>query len=741
MASDIGSRLSEYLSKLDDVVEENGQYRARCPAHGGHSLLVKEDSRTERVFFTCKGGCEYTEILPHLRNLGIRPYGDSMQHTYLHADGTKAFIKVRWRKDGVKKPPFYKCLSKSGVPVNHRSKSRGTIDKATNTCTICGLGDLPKLLYNLPIVNDAIATDKRIWLVEGEKDADSLTERDEAATTTMNGADDWNTQYREQLTGASEIIIVPDMDEKHSAGKRGAWKRYVALSEFDIPVRVVRAAQGKDVFDHFSNGHGVDDFVTIDPKELAQFANPKSPTESLVGSDDNDPIPNEEWTELGYSKRYVAIFGDRVKFVPAQNERRVWTGTHWQLDNMLRAQSFAAELARRMTIVAGTIYDESNKRPYLPKARERESYRAISNVVKLSDSDERIVTPPDAFDRDASLLTCLTGSLDNVTLNWRPHDPADMNTHCIPFRYDPDAWSNIYEDFICSSIPNEEQRVYFQTLLGFALVGGIRKKRIVNLIGPKDTGKSTLLRLLNEILGSYVVTPAVEELVSSGRSQADKFALHELYGARMALISETERGSRFRTGPLKAVTGGDMISTQAKGRQPINWRASVMLFIATNEQVMFDAGDRAFTDRLVHIEFKRTRGIDRSLNTKLEGEKPGILNWILEGVAAYLSDEMTEPDSIVKARENAENAVTTPYRFIEYALTNNFLVEVPESFSTRKLCQPMPLYKRYKSWCAVEEGLRPARYPDFKRVLEQRYPLKTSQKGQHFSGLAPKSAV
>jgi len=69
--------------------------------------------------------------------------------------------------------------------------------------------------YNLPAVKEA----ESVWIVEGEKDADSLTLLGEVSTTNIGGAGKWLPAYSEYLRG-KEVVLCGDNNEpgqKHMA--------------------------------------------------------------------------------------------------------------------------------------------------------------------------------------------------------------------------------------------------------------------------------------------------------------------------------------------------------------------------------------------------------------------------------------------------------------------------------------------------------------------------------------------
>lgn len=73
--------------------------------------------------------------------------------------------------------------------------------------------------YRLPEIVEAIALERRVFIVEGEKDADALRKLGMAATCNPMGAGKWRQEYREHFVGA-DVVIIPDNDEsgrKHAS--------------------------------------------------------------------------------------------------------------------------------------------------------------------------------------------------------------------------------------------------------------------------------------------------------------------------------------------------------------------------------------------------------------------------------------------------------------------------------------------------------------------------------------------
>ena len=74
------------------------------------------------------------------------------------------------------------------------------------------LPDCRRVIYQLPSIRAAIASGKTIFIVEGEKDVESLANIGLRATCNPGGAGKWLDCYTAQLAGAKRIVVIPDND-------------------------------------------------------------------------------------------------------------------------------------------------------------------------------------------------------------------------------------------------------------------------------------------------------------------------------------------------------------------------------------------------------------------------------------------------------------------------------------------------------------------------------------------------
>jgi 5S rRNA maturation endonuclease (ribonuclease M5) len=226
----------DVLNNFTDALENHGcRRRGRnmwtCPAHDDTEPSLSVDpGRNGGVVMKCHAGCDWRDIL---NAVGLTP----------------ADIRTEVER--------YPYRDEHGKVLN--KKIRFTPKQFIYEHSLNG-AHLP--LYNLPEVMTAIKEGKRIWLVEGEKDANRLTMMGEVATANPNGAAEWHPEYTEALIGA-DVIIVADRDEP---GYRHAQQVRKELELLSKSVRVVQSkttGKGDDISDHLAAGHKLEELIPV----------------------------------------------------------------------------------------------------------------------------------------------------------------------------------------------------------------------------------------------------------------------------------------------------------------------------------------------------------------------------------------------------------------------------------------------------------------------------------------------
>jgi len=204
------------------------------------------------------------------------------------------------------------------------------------------------------------------------------------------------------------------------------------------------------------------------------------------------------------------------------------------------------------------------------------------------------------------------------------------------------------------------------------------------------------------MMGEYSATAAIESLTgtqkrSGGEATPD---LIPLIGARMVRSSEPEEGERLREAKIKKMTGGEPIQMRANYGDTIEVLPQFKLTISGNHKLEIRGTDNGIWRRILLVKFgviipKEER--DEDLPDKLWEERSGILNWLIEGLVAYLENGLQEPAVVLNE--------TLAYRE-ESDPIGAFLASCCEFDSEAPFLKSVELMKAYRLW-QEQEGQTP----------------------------------
>lgn len=225
------------------------QYIARCPAHNGDdydSLTFK--SSGDKVLTKCHSkNCSHGSIMSALNLSTKEENGDKsfnendfIRYVYVNAEGNPVHSKLR----GIHKKKFFQ--NKIGEDGEWKS---GAVPKEK------------RVPYRLPSVIEAVRQGQRVFIVEGEKDVETLETYGFVATTFEGGSNAWLDHYKKWFRNG-QIVIIPDADapgqkfcKQVQQGLRGIAKSCDIIDlGYDI-----EDSHGKDISDWFAEGNSPED--------------------------------------------------------------------------------------------------------------------------------------------------------------------------------------------------------------------------------------------------------------------------------------------------------------------------------------------------------------------------------------------------------------------------------------------------------------------------------------------------
>lgn len=358
-------------------------------------------------------------------------------------------------------------------------------------------------------------------------------------------------------------------------------------------------------------------------------------------------------TDVGLARRLVHEASGKLRYVREWKAWLAWTGKRWERDDGLAAAHSAKQ-------VSDTLWRELAELPperrgqVLAFVKTASSARGIESAVKLARSEPQVVVNADELNRQTYLLNVANGTLDLATAELRPHSPADLLTHMAAVAFDANApcphWKKFVEDVTDG---DKELASFLQRSCGLALTADVSEQVLWLHYGEGRNGKSTLLNVLMELLGSYAGPAPLEMLLVRGRyAKEAETQFAALAGKRLVTTVEADSGVRFSEATVKLLTGGDTVLARRLYEDAWPVRPSWKLHVAANHKPLVKGTDEGIWRRLMLTPWvRRFEGAaeDKQLKQKLMGELPGILNWCVYGCIQWREQGGLRPPTSVLA--------------------------------------------------------------------------------------------
>ena len=274
------------------------------------------------------------------------------------------------------------------------------------------------------------------------------------------------------------------------------------------------------------------------------------------------------------------------------------------------------------------IVDRPDHLPPVPHGIHRAEYER--EVVYLLSA-----LAPKLTSEDTPLLAVANCALD-LTIPDKPkiveHSPDHYLTTGLAVEYNKKAQGPTWLRLLNHTLPNPEDRRFIRQIVGAALSNIAPPKGGGLLDGEKNSGKSTLLRIITALFHPHVsgVTP---------HEMAGRFAAAELFGSKINIVPDLPTRPLADTGEFKKATGGgDTTSGEIKGVQKrVRFVNQAPFLMATNAipSPKYDTSGAIFA-RLSVMRCPNELAHD-DINPLLEQtviaeELPYVLLWAMEGL-------------------------------------------------------------------------------------------------------------
>ncbi len=524
------------------------------------------------------------------------------------------------------------------------------------------------------------------------------------------------------------VYLVFDSDVRRNKNIRKALRRLKRfLASFGAEVWICWLPDAPD-----GSKQGLDDFLIAGhtPQDLLDTALEDIPPESEF-EESNEITFN--LTDIGNAQRMVHLFGEELRYCMLWKRWLVWDGKRWRVDDTAAVWRFAKKTVAGIYGEAKQASDE-NKRIELAKwAMQSERLNHIEAMIKLAATDENIIISPDSLDSDHFLLNVSNGTVDLRTGTLREHCRDDLVTKLAPVDYDASAKMDRTMEWLRKIMQNSTELIEFiKRMVGYSLTGDISEQMLPICYGTGANGKSTLLGLIQDLLGDYATsTPTNTLMVKRGDTIPNDLAA--LNGARFVTAMEIEDGQRFSESLVKQLTGGDIISARFMRGEFFTFKPQFKIWMAVNHKPMIRGIDNGIWRRIRLVPFNVSipeAEQDRSLPIRLREESPGLLAWAVEGCLEWQRNGLSVPDAVKDATNSYKNEMDIVGQFINECC---FLAESASVQSSK-------LFEAWRGW-AQKNGENERNNKWLTNVLaEKGYQKKSRNSGAWWLGIGLKIA-
>jgi putative DNA primase/helicase len=440
-------------------------------------------------------------------------------------------------------------------------------------------------------------------------------------------------------------------------------------------------------------------------------------------------------TDLGNARRLVRRHGQNIRFIHEWRKWIVWTGNRWRVDEDGAIVRLAKETVESMYPEAAQLTEEQDRSNLRRHALRCQAVARIEAMIKLAQSEPQVVLSASQLNVNAWLLGVQNGVIDLETNEFRPGRRQDLITFRTGESFDPDANCPNWQDLINTITGGDKTlQAYVQRVVGYVLTGLVREEVMFVLFGSGNNGKSTFREALHKLMGDYATAADAGLLIERSSPGTATPEIARLQGRRFVAINETAENDKLNEARVKFLTSQDTITGRKLHEDFVDFCPTHKTFLTTNHKPIVRNADIGIWRRIHLLPFTVTipqEAVEKDfLAKRLMPELAGILNWALQGLAAYRREGLNPPAIVLAATKDYREEMDVIGQWLEERCECAPSAAVPSSLA----------YRDYHIWGEAEIGWT---FPalKFRRLLSDRgFGAKKSHGQRQIVGLRLKSA-
>ena len=361
---------------------------------------------------------------------------------------------------------------------------------------------------------------------------------------------------------------------------------------------------------------------------------------------------------------------------------------------------------KEIIVVGGLLYiyeggvfrpDRNNTRLYAmireciyPQFQKATTEKRVCDLIMRTDAIQ--VEADDLNNYPVYWVNFQNGMYDPVEEKMIPHDPKYLAVNQIPHRYNPGhkPKGETMLQWLKFIAPENDDLVMLLEYCGYSMTIDTRQQKFLVLNGRGGTGKSTLIRLLETVVGRENTSHV------SLKELGARFASFGLMGKLLNSCADLEVSALEDTSTLKKVLGEDALRVEAKGKDSISIHNYAKLIFSTNElPLVLNEKTNGFYRRLLVLNMDRAPDkTTPDFFEKLEGDIDYFIYYCMKALhGMLLMKTIKESDGSKRAVMELRKDSDTVEAWIADEGVKN-----PEARTDR-----VKLFKAYEEYCEGQE--------------------------------------
>lgn len=291
----------------------------------------------------------------------------------------------------------------------------------------------------------------------------------------------------------------------------------------------------------------------------------------------------------------------------------------------------------------------------------------------------------DQFLKDGDPFTCL-------------HDisPRFFCSNVIPFDIDPRHCRTRLPEkflrFLNQVFSEDESSIQFlRQWMGYCLTSMTWAQKILLMIGPKRSGKGTIARIIQTMLGAdNVIAPLASSMITN-------YGMEPWIGKRLAIFGDARFGDNLDKDAVKEyllqISGEDWLTIPRKFKSAVSTKLLTRIMILSNEIPSIRDSGAALASRFMVLKMEKSfigKEDTELFERDLKPEIPLIFWWALDGLRDLMA---------VKRFKQPETGQDSVKQLELYQSPVNSFVEERCSLHAGYVTPKYVLYNAYESWC------------------------------------------